>query len=242
MKLGSMTPYMSDFKSVVTGTAKPVIDRIKGYGQKLSDAANPTPYNKPSDLGRMLTKPAVVAGSAYVATTLTSDSVNSNFAHAYKCPDESDAWGSHTPADIAKEDYEGRVAGFNDDIESRSGSIEELNKLFIQPDSRTVGDLNQMTSCLYETHHIDPDSVTTFSDKAKDVLSYDMEKLVMTFPELADYATVPEGIGAKLLLMGAAGGVSLTSPYIREKIYKAGLLAKSGISNLMGKLRKPNKS
>ena len=122
-----------------------------------------------------------------------------NLAHAaeydnfgnYVCPTDRDWLPAYTGSEIAKIDYEDRVYAFNDGVESRSGSIEELNRLYIQPGS-TVDDLNQMTTCLYETHHIDPDSVATFSDKAQAVLSYDMEKLVMTFPDLANYAEVPE--------------------------------------------------
>ena len=119
-----------------------------------------------------------------------------NLAHAYKCPDYSDAWGPYTAADLAKEDYKGIVDSFNSDVESRSGSIEDLNKIYIVGNDLDkdsfVDQLGQTAGCLYETHHINPDSVASFSDKAQAVLSYDMEKLIGVAPELADYATVPE--------------------------------------------------
>lgn len=85
-------------------------------------------------------------------------------------------------------------------------SIEELNKGYVQHGG-VVDELDKMAACLNDVHHIDPDSVAVFSDKAQEVLSYDMPRLMEIAPHLANYADVPEfGSTATMIMVSSVIG------------------------------------
>ena len=147
---------------------------------------------------------------------------NKNLAHADYgddfCPDKSDEWGPitnrYTAEYLARIQYENGVYSFNIDMESRLEhmSIDEVNGIMVNPDtaSGSVEELDKMAKCLYEVYRIDPDSVEKFSDKGKAVLSYDMEKLIDTAPNLVKYAEVPEfGSLASVTMIISVLGVML---------------------------------
>lgn len=118
-----------------------------------------------------------------------------------KTTDDNEYW---TARRYAEEEYLTGVTSLNAGMERRSQelSIKELNELYVQPSDGwvTVDVVGRMAECLHEIG-IDPDSVATFNPKAKEVLSYDMEKLMVVAPGLAKYVTlseesIPSGNGA----------------------------------------------
>jgi len=236
-------------------SVKSVTDMIKGYAQKMENSIGHPLYHKPSDFGKYsekteltpeqviyvnqkpsgknFVKPAVAGGASSYAVADFASKIGENRAYGdfsndvYFC--------NPNKLSLAKFEYIDEVHSIDNAVEFFTGTTSEINDKLFKGDMKTI---DEMARCLKEEFDVNPDSVAMFSDRTQDVLSYDIPRLMEVAPHLTDYATVPEGIVAKGLLMGSIGAISLTSPYIRKNLYKAGFFMKSGISNVIGKLRK----
>lgn len=113
---------------------------------------------------------------------------------------------------VEKRGYTDFVENYNAVVDARLSdgeSIESINKFVTQ---ENFNEVNQMAKCLYQEHGVDPDTVAKFSESAQDVLSYNLEKLYMIAPDLADTADVPftgEPILDTMIAGSIAGSVAL---------------------------------
>lgn len=121
---------------------------------------------------------------------------------------------------VEKRMYSDEVIDFNtlvdDGLKYQGKTVEWLNG-FVNQQNLEYAD--KAAKCLSETHGIDPDSVAQFSEPAKEVLSYNMEKLYMVAPDLASHADVPftgDAI-ASLILSGSVLGAMYGIAKLRGK-------------------------
>ena len=96
-------------------------------------------------------------------------------------------------------------------IKHEGKSVAGLSDSAVNPTNLDL--LDKTAKCLAE-NGVDPDSVAQFSDSAKEVLSYNMERLYMVAPNLTEHADVPFTGDAIMSLMlsgsvlGAMYGIS----------------------------------
>lgn len=102
--------------------------------------------------------------------------------------------------------YQDEVRQFSKSMEAymqhEGKSVEELNKFV---NSQNLELLDKSAKCLAD-NGVDPSSVAQFSEPAKQVLTYNMEKLYMVAPNLTNNADVPF-TGDAVMALALGGGV-----------------------------------